>query len=207
MSISGDIAVGFILFTRRIGGLIIKPYETYRSLVERQNFWELIFIWTIIAGYFAFATLLKAPVFRVFLLTRQFMVLLTGALAGYILSVGVLWKAGNYFNGNGTFRGISIAWGYTLIPTVFWFLFTSFLYLLLPPPRTTSPAGITFSVVYLVVSTTIFFWKFISVYLTLRFGFQMQLKQIMSVLVIMIPVWALYAMSMYYFGIFKIPFI
>ncbi len=196
-----------IAFGRNMIGIITRPYETYRRIVDGGTLWELTYIGVLLACYFALASLVKTAAFRPFLLTRQFMVL--GAAAGitYIGILGLLRIIGLRLGGRGTLRGLAVAWGYTLIPTLAWFLTTSILYVLIPPPRTTSMAGVVFSGLYLVFSATIFFWKLTLAYLTLRFGLKLDLKKILIVAGIMIPLLGVYSVGMYRMGIFRIPFL
>ncbi|KKU88055.1 hypothetical protein A3A64_04690 [Candidatus Gottesmanbacteria bacterium RIFCSPLOWO2_01_FULL_48_11] len=199
--------VSGIAFVRNLVGIVTLPYETYRRIVEKGSLWELGFIGSILAGYFAIASMVKTAAFRPYLLTREFVVL--GAAVGvtYIGVVGVTWVIGGIVGGKGTLRGLAVAWGYTLVPTLVWFLTTSLLYLLLPPPRTTSFAGVLFSGLYLVFSATLFFWKLTLSYLTLRFGLKLDLGKILIVAGIIIPLLAFYSVGMYWMGIFRIPFL
>ncbi len=207
MDILGGVIMGALRFSRTILGLITRPYETYRSIVHHGNLWELLYIWLFVSLYFALATIVKTPIFRPFFLTKQFLVVLGAALVGYIVITLLLWQIGRLLGGKGTLREIFLAWGYTLIPSVLWFLSTSVLYVLIPPPRTTSFAGLSFSILYLVFSATLFFWKVTLGYLTLRFGMRLDLVKITIVTAIMLPVFALYSIGMYRLGVFKVPFL
>lgn len=196
-----------VAFGRTMVGIITRPYETYRRIVERASLWELAYIGCLLAGYFAIASVVKTAAFRPFLLTRQFTVLAAAAGATYIGVIGMMWIIGRKLGGKGTLSGIAVAWGYTLIPTLVWFLTTSVLYLLLPPPRTTSFAGLMFSGLYLVFSATLFFWKLTLAYLTLRFGMKLDLAKILVMTAIIGPLLGLYSVGMYRMGIFRIPFL
>lgn len=119
----------------------------------------------------------------------------TGAVVGLLVG------------GTGKLRGLALLWGYSLIPTVIWFFVTSLLYIVLPPPRTSSVQGVLFSIFFLVFSITLFFWKATITYLTLRFGLRLDLSRILVVLVVTIPLLVLYSIGMFRLGIFRIPFI
>ena len=114
---------------------------------------------------------------------------------------------GKLLGSSGRLRPILLGWGYTLIPTTLWFLVTSILYVVLPPPRTQSSAGILFSVLFLVFSTALFFWKFMLAYLTMRFGLRLDLLRIVAVTIICLPFLGLYSVLMYRWGIFRVPFL
>ncbi|MEK7119653.1 MAG: hypothetical protein AAB889_04005, partial [Patescibacteria group bacterium] len=138
---------------------------------------------------------------------RQFVVLAAGAGATYLGAVGMIWVIGKKLGGKGTLAGVMVGWGYTLVPTLVWFFATSLLYVVLPPPRTTSAAGIVFSIVYLIFSATLFWWKLILAYLTLRFGLRLDLQRIAIVALAAVPVVAVYSVGMYWLGIFRVPFL
>jgi hypothetical protein len=194
-------------FLRSIAGLVTRPYETVRGTVERENVYELVFIAIPLIFYFALASLVKVARFRPFLLTREF-VLLTGAtFIMYVFAVALFWTAGRLVGAQGKLKGFAVAWGYSLMPTFLWFFATSILYVLLPPPRTTSIQGVLFSILFLIFSATLLFWKITIGYLALRFGLRLDLGKILIVLAISLPILGFYSYGMYRLGIFKIPFI
>lgn len=196
-----------LAFGHNITGLFVRPYETYRRIADRGQLGELGFIAILLGGYFALASLVKTAAFRPYLLTRQFVLLSGGSIVSFLAVVAVLWIVGTLVGGKGKPVQFMVAWGYTLIPTVLWFLATSVLYVVLPPPRTESAQGILFSMLYLVFSTTLLFWKIILAYLTLRFGMKLDLAKILRVVFFALPCFAFYSVVMYKMGIFKVPFI
>lgn len=202
-----ELLIAGVSFGRNLVGLVVKPYETYRRIVDQGSVWELSYISLLALGYFSLASLVKVAHFRPFLLTKQFVVLGVAALTTYALMIIAMWLVGQRAGGRGSLVKVAIAWGYTLLPTIAWFLTTSLLYVLLPPPRTASIAGITFSVLFLVFSATLFFWKLTLGYLTLRFGLKLDLVRIMVVVAIIGPIIGIWSWGMYRLGIFKVPFL
>lgn len=194
-------------FLRSFIGLITRPYETCRTIVERAGVSELVYIAFLLALYFATSSIVKVAAFRPFLLTRQFIVLAAATALTYILAVSLFWTAGKLVGAEGKLKGLAVSWGYSLIPTLVWFFATSLLYVILPPPRTTSFAGMLFSILFLIFSATLFFWKATLAYLTLRFGLRLDLGKILIVFAITIPILGLYSVGMYRLGIFRIPFL
>ncbi len=178
-----------IVFGRNAIGLVGKPYETYRRIIDKGSVWELVYI-TVLAYFF-----LVNPV------------KVLAAVATYALVVLAAWAVGRRVGGRGALKSLALGWGYTMLPTVCWFFMTSLLYILLPPPRTTSFAGIAFSVLFLVVSATLFFWKLMLGYLTLRFGLKLDLARILVVVGIVGPIVGVWSWGMYRLGIFKVPFL
>jgi hypothetical protein len=199
--------VSGISFCRHVIGIITRPYETYRRIVSKGTPWELAYIAACIGAYLAMATVIKNPFFRPFLLTRRFVVLALAVACSFCFVVSCFAVAGRLLKSGGKLRGLALGWAYTLIPTLVWFWVTSLLYVLVPPPRTTSFLGIAFSIVYLLFSATMFFWKIILSYLTVRFALRLDLAKIVITWAVVFPVLGLYSVAMYRLGIFKIPFI
>ncbi len=202
-----QLLVSGIAFVRNLVGLATRPYETVRRIVDRGGLFELFFIAMLLALYFALASLVKEASFRPFLLTRHFLVLGATAGASFFLVSATVWAIGTFVGGKGTFSRFVLAWGYTLIPTLVWFLATSVLYVLLPPPRTTQITGIVFSIVYLVFSITLLFWKILLGYLAVRFSLRLDLAKIAVVVAIAAPMFTFYSFVMYRLGVFKVPFL
>lgn len=207
MSISNQLIVSAALFGKHVVGIVVRPYETYRKLVERGGVWELVYVFALAAVYFALASLVRVDAFRPFLLTKQFVVLGGGGAAIFILATLVFWIVGNILGGKGTYHKLVLCWGYTLIPTVCWFLMTSLLYVVLPPPRLDSLKGNAFSLLFLIVSCTLFFWKAVLYYLTLRFALRLDFVKITVVTVVSMPIFVGVSVWMYRMGIFRVPFI
>lgn len=187
-----QLVIAGIAFGRNTIGLVVRPYETYRRIVDRGTPWELVYIAAIAMLYFVLASTVKVAV---------------AAAATYAMVVLAVWVVGRRVGGRGTLEGVAIGWGYTMLPTVAWFFTTSMLYVLLPPPRTTSTAGIAFSILFLVFSATLFFWKLTLGYLTLRFGLRLDLLRILVAVGIVGPTMAVWSWGMYRLGIFKVPFL
>lgn len=206
MSIDAVLAGG-VSFGRNLLGIIFRPYETYRRIADRGSLWELVYLGVLLAIYFAISSVVKTASFRPFLLTKQFVVLALAVGMSFVFTVIVLYGIARTVGGKGRLRALAIAWAYTLIPTLVWFLTTSLLYVLLPPPRTARPLGIIYSLLYLVFSATLFFWKMTLAYLTLRFGMRLDLARILLVAVILLPLLGVYSWLMYQWGIFKVPFL
>lgn len=195
-----------ISFLKNFWGSIQKPYTTYRRLVSEDPY-QLLVIFTLVGGYFFLVSPLKVHSFHPFLLTLNASRLFTVALASFLLACFVLLGLGKLFKGQGTLAGVLMTWGYSLLPTLIWFLATSIFYVILPPPRTESILGKSFSLLFLTFSLSLFFWKGILYYLTLRFGLKLDLFKIIGVSLIFFPLLALYSYWMYTLGIFRVPFV
>lgn len=203
----GSIIVDGVTFGRTCIGLITRPYETYRRILHHGKVGELGFIAVLLGAYFALASIVKVAAFRPFLLTQQFIVLVLGAISGALVATVSLFVAGRVLGAKAKLEVLLLAWSYTLVPTVCWFLATSLLYLLLPPPRTTSALGITFSLLFLVFSATLLWWKVTLSYLTIRFGLKLSFGKSILVALMCAPGVFVWAWLMYLIGVFKVPFL
>lgn len=199
--------IAFSAFVKNVIGLVTRPYETCRRIADHGEAAELLYVAILLTIYFAFASLVKVSAFRPFLLTRQFIVLAAATGTTYMFAVSLFWIAGKLVGAHGKFRSFAVSWGYSLLATLTWFWATSLLYVILPPPRTTSTAGVAFSILFLVFSSTLLFWKATIAYLTLRFGLRLDLGKILLVCLFTFPFLGLYSVGMYRLGIFRIPFI
>jgi multidrug transporter EmrE-like cation transporter len=207
MGRADQLVVSGVWFGRSLIGLVLRPYETYRRIIDRGSLWELGYIGVLLAVYFSVAALVRIEAFRPFLLTAQFVKLGVGVGATFLFTGTLLWLVSRRVGGKGSFRPLLLGWGYTLIPTLVWFLGTSLSFVVFPPSRTTTPQGILLSIVYLIFSAVLFFWKVTLGYLTIRFGMRLDFIKIVQVALLCAPVIGLYSVGMYALGIFRVPFL
>jgi hypothetical protein len=208
MELLSSISLAWVAFSRHLLGLAAKPYTTMRVVVEKGEWGELGIVGFLCLVYFSLSSLVKTQAMHPLLLTKQFIKLSLGGILGYLLIIGVLSLVAAFSKPkNFNYKGVAVAWGYSLIPTGIWFLLTSFLYVVLPPPRTQAFSGVLFSLVYLTMSAVLFFWKAELYYLVLRFGLRLDLVKIVVVTSITLPIVGIYSVIMLYCGIFRVPFI
>lgn len=207
MDLRDTILVGFFSFFRNVVGLVARPYETMRRIARTSHLTELPALVVFLLGYFALSSLVKTAAFRPYILTKQFIVLCFGAGFLYGVTSFFLWRASALFGGSGKYKTMAVSWAYTLIPTGIWFLITSLLFVILPPPRTSSFQGILFSILYLIFSVTLLFWKIILAYLAVRFSMKLDLARIIGASIIASPFVAAASVFLYRFGIFRVPFV
>lgn len=195
-----------LLWMKNTWGSIHKPYQTYRGLIN-EDLDQLLVLFTLIAAYFFLVSPIRLRTFHPFLLTVNAGKLFTASLCGYLVTVGVLYFTGKAVGGKPKHEALFLAWGYSLMPTLVWFLVTSVTYVLFPPPRTETVMGKTFSLLYLTFSISLFLWKGVLFYLTLRFAIKLDLARIILVSGVFFPFLGLYAYIMYGLGIFRVPFV
>ena len=199
----------FILFLRNFLAVILNPYNTYRRIsFSGTDIRQVFYIYVFVLLYFLFASLLKAGYKNPFLLTFKFNSLFLASTSGFFLMIFLFYLGHKIYSTVNFYPGrLVVLWSYSLFPTLFWFFYTSVMYIVLPPPRTFSIFGKTYSLLYLVVSTTLLLWKLMLYYLTLRFALRLDLFRIILLTLLFTPVIFVYALLMYRLGVYKIPFI
>ncbi len=208
VGITSYLLLSFFSFIRHTIGVIFRPYQTYRELTKITYPLEVFFVSLFVLGYIGIASLLKKGLDSgPLLLTLHFGKVSWGIIFTFIFAWGGLYFVGRLFKGQGSPGSLFLPWVYSLLPTTVWFSFTSLFYFFLPPPRTTSFLGQLFSIVFIALTLSLFYWKGILYYLTLRFGHKLSLQKILLVSLVVFPLGIFYAFFTYKIGLFRIPFI
>lgn len=199
-------------FAKNVFGSIQTPYQTYRSIAIKPDYRHLMFVGTLILVYLVWATLVRGGLrASPFFLTASLGKVVAGVVVSYLFSLTLIHIIGRQIGGRVAASvgsaSIPVLWGYTLIPTLLWFIAMSLSYAILPPPRTVSLPGQVASAVFIALSIALFWWKMILYYLTLRFGLRFSLKQILLFSLIFVPILGVYSVVMYKLGIFRVPFV
>ena len=191
---------GIILVGLRTTQLIRSPYKTIRVISQDTNSSQLYVIFVLIYFYFVFADFVKpfnytpALVYAVFLLN-----FLLSSVFFYFINVAQ--------ENRKDIRPFIMTFTYSLMPSLIWFTINTSLFLIFPPPRTTSPLGTLFSIIFIIFSLGMLFWKVQLVYLSLRFASKTSFVNIVYAVILYLCVFAPYSVLLYYAGIFRIPFI
>ena len=191
-----------IIFFHRVVRLAFSPYKTIRSIARDDDMIQLALIILSIGGYFYIADKLRQYEHHPFLLFSLTMM-------HFLLTVGffTLLRMTTTNEKEIKIKPALLTFGYALIPTLVWFLTNSWLYYLLPPPRTVSLLGKGFSILYISFSIAILLWKVITMYLAVRqvtrFTFYRIIYSILLYVACMIP----YSLFLYSLRLFRIPFL
>ncbi|PIZ64949.1 hypothetical protein CO051_04580 [Candidatus Roizmanbacteria bacterium CG_4_9_14_0_2_um_filter_39_13] len=190
------------LFFSRIFRLIFSPYKTMRSIAEDDDVVQLILIIVSIGGYYYIADNLRQyfhhPIVLFGLTTLHF--LLT---VGFFVFLRMSTKNSSQVK----IKPALLLFGYALIPTLVWFLVNSWLFYLLPPPRTISFLGKGFSILYISFSLAILFWKVIVMYLAVRYVTRFTFFRIVYSMVLYLACVIPYSLFLYSLRLFRIPFL
>jgi hypothetical protein len=81
------------------------------------------------------------------------------------------------------------------------------LYILFPPPRFPTLLGKGFSIFFIAFSISLLIWKFILFYLALRFSTKLSFFRLIYLIFLYLTWFVPYSFLLYYFKIFRVPFI
>lgn len=171
-----------------------------RKISEERDYGQIVVIFFFIYLYFTVANR-----FRPFDYDPILLYLVT--IVTYIVSICFFYGMSWLVNRKAQLSSFVFTLGYGLIPTLLWFTINSFLYYLLPPPRTLSVSGKVFSLVFITFSISLLLWKVILLYLAIRFSSKLNLFKIVYFLLIYMCALAPYIIYLYLMGIFRVPFI
>lgn len=196
-----------IQFGRRSIGCVVRPYQTYREIRHGVTMWEIGYVVVLILVYFGLVSMGKTNAFNPLILSKQFIKLAVGASVTSVSVVTILYFLGAQIGKPVRVDRLATMWGYTLLPTLAWFVMTAAMTWIFPPPRSETVLGISLSMVYLVATLVFFFWKGELYFLTLRFGLGFDLKRIIGVSIGLLPLYMVLSVLLYRLGIFGVPFL
>ena len=195
-------------FFSNLWGIFQTPYKTTKKIVCKKRYFQAILILIVVPVYTLLTTPVKYGLSSGWLfLLWAFVKSTLWTYATYFLICGAIYLVGKKFDGEDDFLGIFSLWAFSLIPTYLWFFVTAGLYVLIPPPRTTSIYGYSLSILFIAYSVSLLWWKIILYYLTLRHACKLSLLKITKASFILWPLGAIYSFLTYKLGVFKIPFI
>jgi len=199
-------------FGKNIYGIIQKPHAKFIDLAKTASLWQTVFIWFLIFWALLWAGAVKVGVFRnpmfyAIQISKFYFI----SLLSFLIICLLIYYLGRIFrvtkNSFAELKKIIILWSFSMVPTVVWFMGISFLFFIFPPPRSFSLQGYTLSALLIGFSTILFYWKLLLYYLTLRIGFKITWKKIITISIVFFPVVFLYSLILYKAGIFRVPFI
>lgn len=195
-----EIITSFLIVVRRFFLLIFFPYKTMRKIAEEKDYWQIIILLSLIFFYFKFAYFLRDKPHPA---TLTFFIF----ILHFFLSVFFFYLLASFSQKNLKLSSFIFTFSYSLFPTLIWFLATSLLYIILPPPRTFSLLGRAFSIFFTSFSLSLLAWKIILVYLAIRFSTKLNFYRIVYLMILYFVWFIPYSLLLYYNRIFRIPFI
>lgn len=199
--------VSLLLVIRYSFGLIVYPYKTMRRVVEEKYYYQVGIIFGMVYGYFLVATAVRKRTFEPLILTSSAFLSFLFFIGTFFLVVSFFYTLARIFKKKVAISSLIFSFAYSLLPTFFWFLITSLLYYFIPPPRTLSVLGQSFSIFFTIFSLSLFLWRIILYYLSLRFSLKISFYTIILFTLIFSSWFLPYSYFMYQLKIFRIPFI
>lgn len=193
----------FLLTFNRFVGLILNPYKTMRKISLEKDYYQPVFIIGIIFIYFKFIYYLRDKIYPATLIYFLFII-------NVLLTVVFFYLLSKLFSKNKkeiNFSSFLFTFSYSLLPTLIWFLSTSIIFILLPPPRALSFLGKRFTILFVTYSLSLLIWKLILIYLAVRFSSRQNFFRIFYMIVLYLIWFIPYSVFLYQFKIFRIPFI
>lgn len=201
------ISVSAILFLRNSFRLIFSPYKTMRSISSDQDILQSGIIFFLCYLYFIAANIIRKKTLHPFIISSSSVITFLFFLVTFFLVTLFFYVSGRRLNKSIKYFSILSTFSYSLIPTLLWFFITSLFYLTIPPPRNLTFPGKLFSLFFIFYSATLFIWKIILFYLSLRFSLKINFYKIFFLIALFLMWFLPYSYLMYKFGIFRIPFI
>ncbi|OGK24476.1 hypothetical protein A2954_07585 [Candidatus Roizmanbacteria bacterium RIFCSPLOWO2_01_FULL_37_12] len=189
-----------VFFLRNIFLLIFSPYRTMRNISRGKDFGQAFLIFLTVFLYFKFVYFLRDDPYPA---TITFLVF----ILHFLFTMAFFYFLGGVSNNKIKIPGFILTFSYTLIPTLFWFVSNSILYVFIPPPRSYSILGKGFSIFYISYSISLLTWKLILIYLALRFSTKLGFYRIMYLMILFLLWFIPYSVFLFHFKIFRIPFI
>lgn len=199
-SIVASITASFLILIRRFILLIFQPYQTVRKIGQEKDYLQVIIILLLTLVYFILSGAIRQTTIPVIIIYGIF-------LGNFIMTIGFFYLLAKLSKKDITLSSFIFTFSYSLLPTLIWFSANSLFYHFLPPPRTTSIWGKSFSVFFIAFSLSLLFWKIILVYLSLRFSAKQHFYRIVYYIILYLSVLTPYSFFLYQLRIFRIPFI
>lgn len=178
-----------------------------RRIVEERDYYQVGILFTFVYAYFILATSVRHRTFEPFILTSSAFLSFLFFIGTFGLVVSFFYTLSQIFNKKTLFSSLIFSFAYSLAPTLIWFFTTSLLYYFIPPPRTLSFMGKSFSLVFTIFSISLLLWRIILYYLSIRFSLKLSFYKILLFSVIFLAWFLPYTYFMYQLKIFRIPFI
>ena len=179
---------------------MIRPYKTMLNVVNEDDYLQVVEIFIVIAFYYFAASLIRP--FNI-----NPLILLLIILIQFIGTIFFFYFFSKLYRKDISVKGFVFTFAYAYIPTLIWFIVNLILYIFLPPPRTLSLWGKGFSIVYISFSFSIFLWKFILFYLAVRLSSKLNIYKVGYMILFYILLLIPYVQLLYYFKLFRIPFL
>jgi len=208
MNLISRFSSSIIIFIHHINGLIFRPYKAIRKISQEDDKLQLLIIFGFIYLYFIYGNIIRNKTIHPFIISTKTSINVFFFTLTFLLVTSYFYTFAKLITDQQQrYRSYLFTFTYSMLPTYIWFIITSTLYLLIPPPRTASFPGLVLSGLFLVFSLTMFFWRINLLYLSIRFSSKMSFYQIVFSQVIFSLWFIPYCYFLYQMRVFRIPFI
>lgn len=202
-----NIFVSTLLVFRNFFQIAFYPYKAMRKIAREKDYYQLLIINLLAYGYFYLANILRQKTASSIILSSYTLMTFVAFFMSFILTLLFFYYLAQFFKMKRRFTSLLFTFSYALLPTLIWFLITSLSYFFLPPPRTYSFFGLSFSYIFIVFSLIMLSWKIILFYLSLRFSLNVSFYKALYFMILYLSWFLPFSLSLYYLKIFRIPFI
>ncbi|MBI2641625.1 hypothetical protein HYW87_03465 [Candidatus Roizmanbacteria bacterium] len=189
-----------LIVFRRFAFLIVSPYKTLRRISLEEDALQVGIIFLLVFLYFQFAHKLRAFFYPPYIIFIFFVI-------NFFFTVLFFYFLSQPAKKNISLKSLVFTLSYSLFPTLLWFIVSSLFYYFLPPPRSASLLGKAFSIFFIAFSVSVLAWKIILFYLSVRFSTRLQFYAVIYLILLYLCILIPYALLLYYFKIFRVPFI
>lgn len=195
-----SVTASILIVLRRFILLIFTPYQTIRKISEEKDNFQVFIILTLVFIYFLFRSFLRQDNISVLSVYLIFLINFSATILFFFALSKLSQKRTKLSSFIFTFS-------YSLLPTLIWFITDSLFFYFLPPPRTTSILGKSFSIFFIAFSLSLLFWKSILLYLSVRFSAKQNFYRVIYHILLYLCLLTPYSYLLYFLRVFRIPFI
>lgn len=189
-----------LIVIRRFILLIFLPYRTIRKISLDNDSLQVIIILFSILIYFIVSNKLRTLFYSPFVIYFVFII-------NFITTIGFFYFGAKIIKSKSNWLSFTMTFSYSLFPTLIWFITSSGLYYVLPPPRTMSILGKSFSILFIAFSLSLLCWKIILMYLSVRFSGRLNFYRTIYLIVLYLCWFIPYSVLLYHLKLFRVPFI
>ncbi|OIP84403.1 hypothetical protein AUK04_02435 [Candidatus Roizmanbacteria bacterium CG2_30_33_16] len=189
-----------LIVVRRFIFLIFLPYKTIRKISLENDWLQAIIILFSILIYFTVSNKLRVLYYSPFIIYLVFVI-------NFIISTCFFYYGAKILKSKVNWQSFVMTFSYSLFPTLIWFITSSGLYYVLPPPRTLSILGKSFSILFIAFSISLLCWKIILMYLSVRFSGRLNFYRTIYLILLYLCWFIPYSLLLYNMKLFRIPFI
>lgn len=187
-------------------GLITYPYKTIRSVLNLSCNNQIIILFLISYIYFILSSITRNnnKLYEVlFIANRSWIVF----IFNYCITIIFFYTISILLHSKTKLIYLIKSFALSMIPTLIWFYSTLFLYILYHPGIIGGNILYGLSVLYIIFSLVLLFWRFQLLYISVRLSTGLSFFKLIYAILLFIIWYIPYSILLYYLGIFRVPFL